>query len=139
MPEPRRVPAVRCTAMTAIGTPCKAWAVRGSDPPRCAAHGGGQAAPPPDKVGEAGSLSLDAAIADLYRRLGQLSAYIDDRLADLEPGLYARLASLQGQLTSRLGRLLRDRQQLQGDAADQLIQAVHQALDDISTEWGVEL
>jgi hypothetical protein len=138
MPEPRRAPAVRCAATTATGTPCKAWAVRGSDPPRCAAHRRSQAAPPPE-AGEAAPPSLDAAIADLYRRLGQLSRYIDERLADLEPGLYARLASLQGQLTSRLGRLLRDRQQLEGDAADQLIQAVHQALDDISTEWGVEL
>jgi len=31
----------RCTATSAAGSPCRAWAVRGSDPPRCAPHGGG--------------------------------------------------------------------------------------------------
>ena len=30
----------RCTAVRADGEPCRAWAVRGTDPPRCAAHGG---------------------------------------------------------------------------------------------------
>ena len=29
-----------CLSPTAKGRPCRAWAVRGSDPPRCAAHGG---------------------------------------------------------------------------------------------------
>ncbi len=39
----------RCTATCADGTPCSAWAVRGTDPPLCAAHGGTDArigAPP---------------------------------------------------------------------------------------------
>jgi len=39
----------RCTAVRADGDPCRAWAVRGTDPPRCAAHGGTDApigAPP---------------------------------------------------------------------------------------------
>jgi hypothetical protein len=30
-----------CNATCADGSPCRAWAVRGSDPPRCAPHGGG--------------------------------------------------------------------------------------------------
>lgn len=45
----RSDPPTRCTATTTRGQPCKRWAVRGSDPPRCAAHGGaarkGDAAP----------------------------------------------------------------------------------------------
>ncbi|MGD2148378.1 MAG: hypothetical protein PVH41_16920, partial [Anaerolineae bacterium] len=38
-----------CTATRADGNPCRAWAVRGSDPALCAAHGGGRSpveAPP---------------------------------------------------------------------------------------------
>ncbi len=35
----------RCTAVTANGTPCKAWAIRGSVPPRCAPHSGVTGAP----------------------------------------------------------------------------------------------
>ena len=31
---------LRCTATTRKGQPCRAWAVPGTDPPRCAAHGG---------------------------------------------------------------------------------------------------
>jgi hypothetical protein len=39
----------RCSAKRRDGQPCNAWAVRGSDPPLCAAHGGTDArigAPP---------------------------------------------------------------------------------------------
>ncbi|MEA3376671.1 MAG: hypothetical protein U9R72_10815 [Chloroflexota bacterium] len=39
----------RCSAARADGRPCRAWAVRGTDPPLCAAHGGTDArigAPP---------------------------------------------------------------------------------------------
>ena len=31
---------IKCTARTASGKPCKAWAIRGSDPPLCAPHTG---------------------------------------------------------------------------------------------------
>ena len=30
----------KCTATTAKGNPCKAWAINSSDPPRCAPHSG---------------------------------------------------------------------------------------------------
>ena len=30
----------KCTATTAKGNPCKAWAIRGSNPPLCAPHSG---------------------------------------------------------------------------------------------------
>ncbi len=35
----------RCTATTRKGQPCRAWAVPGTDPPRCASHGGVSAKP----------------------------------------------------------------------------------------------
>ena len=47
-PDPQQTPpgpaktCTPCTATTSAGFPCRAWAVRGSDPPRCAPHGGGR-------------------------------------------------------------------------------------------------
>ena len=35
----------RCTACTDQGLPCRNWAVRGSDPPRCGSHHGGRRPP----------------------------------------------------------------------------------------------
>jgi hypothetical protein len=35
----------RCTALTHNGRPCRNWAVRDSDPPRCGSHGGGRRPP----------------------------------------------------------------------------------------------
>ena len=29
-----------CTAITRLGNPCRSWAIPGTDPPRCASHGG---------------------------------------------------------------------------------------------------
>ena len=37
--------ATRCTATTRGGQPCRGWAVPGTDPPRCAPHGGVAARP----------------------------------------------------------------------------------------------
>ena len=31
---------IRCTSTTRHGQPCRSWAVPGTDPPRCASHGG---------------------------------------------------------------------------------------------------
>jgi dsDNA-specific endonuclease/ATPase MutS2 len=80
---------------------------------------------------------LDERIADLNRRIDQLSAYIDER-KDLAPDDLVKLLNLHGQLTSRIGRLMRDRQQVSEDA-DELTVAIHAALDDLSEKWGVEL
>ena len=49
------------------------------------------------------------------------------------------LLRIHGQNASRLGRLLRDRRALSGDAADGISGAVAQALDELSNELGVEL
>lgn len=35
----------KCTALTRSGDPCRAWAVPGTNPPRCASHGGVDAKP----------------------------------------------------------------------------------------------
>jgi hypothetical protein len=158
---------IRCTATTAAGRPCRAWAVRGSDPPRCSAHRGGQRpvgapagntnalkhgayASPPDTGlshdSEAGSAAdLAARIADLNRRADQLAAYLDRlTIGDGTEGTttvqdYAKLVALQGQLCSRIGRLMRDLQQLQPDDQDFLQECINEALDQASVILGVQL
>jgi hypothetical protein len=39
----------RCSATCANGKPCRAWALRGSEPALCAAHSGKVGAPPGNK------------------------------------------------------------------------------------------
>ena len=97
----------RCTATTRRGLPCRAWAVRGSDPPRCVAHGSRTGAatardrrldpaadaspersrPPamPAKDGDGALLRrrFDAVIEDLQRRHWDLSNYIDDHTDEM--------------------------------------------------------
>jgi hypothetical protein len=83
-------------------------------------------------------VNLDERIADLDRRIRALSVYIDD-YSDLEIREYIRLLSLYGELASRLGRLMRDRQKLNGDQVNELRAAIHAALDEISKEQGIKL
>lgn len=95
--------------------------------------------------GDADTVDLDERIRDLNRRIHRLSQYIDDaELGDGENDTitvtdYAKLANIHGQLTSRLGRLLRDKQQLDGGSGAELEQAIGDALDMASTVLGVDL
>jgi hypothetical protein len=143
----------RCTATTSKGDPCKAWAVHGSDPPRCAAHGGGSShvgAPRNNDNAETHGFyaqpqdpprTIDEIIADLAEKQGALSAYIDSLLNDDDTALedVARVLKIHGMNASRLGRLLRDKRALSGKAADGIAGAVAQALDELSTELNVDL
>jgi hypothetical protein len=144
----------RCTAVCLDGSPCRAWAVHGTQPPRCAAHGGaghrdsvplgreieltrgfdGDPELPED-------CSIDAVIDDLYRKQVLLSDTIDQIQAAEGIALreLAHLLRIHGQNASRLGRLLRDRRALSGRAADGISGAVAQALDELSNELGTPL
>ena len=145
----------RCTATTARKTRCKAWAVPGTDPPRCAAHGGSTKRPgaPP---GNRNALkhgfyaqpthpltSIVDIIADLAAKQIALSNHIDDLLSTTDdlPNMVdlVKLFSLHGQNASRLGRLLRDQRALSGAASDGIAGAIAQALDELSTELGTDL
>ena len=83
--------------------------------------------------------NLDGIIADLQRRLDQLSQYIDTHRDELELGDFVRVINLQGQLANRIGRLMRDRQQLTGDDAGELSAAIDEALNVVGELLGVEL
>jgi hypothetical protein len=144
----------KCSHLTRRGQPCRAWAVRGSSPPRCAAHGGrvrdssagrqiagkvqvaGRSVPPE------GSLDLNAVIYDLAEKHAQVSALIDRCLelpesASLDEVL--RLMQHHAQTASRLGRLVRDQQALVGRVDERLLAAFNRTLDELSAEWGVDL
>lgn len=141
-----------CTATTAAGNPCKAWAVHGSDPPRCSAHGGSPTkkvgAPegnenalkhgfyrPPDRE----LTTIEDIIADLAEKQLRLSSYINAHTAEADIEQLAHLLKIHGQNASRLGRLLRDKRALTGDAADGISGAIAQALDELGSELGTEL
>lgn len=85
--------------------------------------------------------TMAAIIHDLAVKQQRLSAYIDagwesDALPVAE---LVRLMALHAQNASRLARLLRDKRALSGQAADGIAGAIAQALDELSTEWGIPL
>ena len=150
-PRPKHPAYIRCSETTSAGTPCRCWAVRGTDPPRCAPHGGGRWPVGPPKgsqnrlkhgfyIRPVGDLtSLDDIIEDLAIRQARLSAYIDSQGEDVSVDEIVQLLRLHGQNASRLERLLRAKRALSGEAADGLSGAIAQVLDELSAELGVEL
>jgi hypothetical protein len=139
----------RCTATCADGKPCKAWAVRGTDPPRCSAHRnaadwgaplGNQDATKHGYYGEIpDECTIDTIIDLLYQRQLQLDDYIDQVQEGATLIALTHLLRIYGKNASRLGRLLRDRRPLSGDAADGISGAIAAALDELSTELGTDL
>ena len=142
----------RCTAATARGTPCRAWAVQGTTPPRCAAHGGAAKGGAPagnqnarkhgvyDAIPMArGPATLTQRVDDLDHRIAELSDYIDEHKLDLDVDEYVRLLELYSRMIGRLGRVRRLAQQLEGGDESELDVAIREALDELSAEWGVEL
>jgi hypothetical protein len=85
--------------------------------------------------------TIEAIIRMLYHKQVALDDYIDHVLATGSPSIHEliHLLRIHGQNASRLGRLLRDRRALSGDAADGLSGAIAQALEELSTELGTDL
>ena len=92
--------ATRCSATTASGHPCRAWAVRETKPPRCSAHGGGErpvGAPEGNtnavKHGfysaDPTEVTIDEAIAGLVDKMTRL----DDIIATANNGEYVSASS----------------------------------------------
>lgn len=83
---------------------------------------------------------IESVLADLAGKQLMLSQYIDDQIADgIGIDKLTRLLTLHSQTASRLGRLLRDRRALVGEAADGMADAIAKALDELSNELGVKL
>ena len=117
-------PSRKCTEKRKDGQPCQAWAVRTSNPGQCAPHGGGKTlvgAPPANSNAithgvyastDTPPTNLETRIADLDKRVRDLSTHIDILPKTTILADRISLLSLHGQLTSRLGRLMKDRQSL---------------------------
>jgi hypothetical protein len=182
---------------------CRAWAIRGSDPPRCSPHRHATVRPGPalrcppspsrgPAEGPARSASPEAVLEGPGRGVGappgnqnrlvhgfyanvlhpeelaDLAVYAADATVDAEIAIvrvalrrilgmlltgmtagpnpspldaqdYARFASLAFRGAGTVSRLFRARQALGGDKQDAITSAVHQALDELSAEWDVEL
>ena len=144
---------------------CHAWALHGSDPPRCSPHSGRTGAPPgnqnrlihgfyaaalhphelADLAAHAGDTTLDAEIAITRIALRRILVMLLTGLTPgphphpLDAGDYARFIALAFQGAGAISRLLRVRQQLGGDQSDHILSFFDEALDELSAEWGIEL
>ena len=88
------------------------------------------------------AVDLDARMKDLDRSIQELSAYIDDHAtgADIDIETLIKLRALHGQLISRLGRLVDVQRKHSGVSADvEVREAINDALDRLSVEWGIAL
>jgi hypothetical protein len=138
----------RCSATTKAGSQCRAFAVRGTDPPLCSIHAGITVGGAPQGNRNAvthgfyASTDISDVILDLASKQAQLSQLIDACFEKLDPRTIpdlARLLALHGQNASRIGRLLRDRQALTSETSDELTDAIDAALDELANGWQIEL
>ncbi len=141
----------RCTATRKDSVPCRAWAVTGSDPPRCSAHGGGKR-----RVG-APEGNTNALKHGFYRRpcgpiktmgdimkhmtesLVQLAEYVDQHIDELKPDEMARLQAVRGQNLSRFARMQRDQARSVAGNGDQMQTLMDRALQKAAETLGVDL
>ncbi len=145
----------RCSSKTASGRACRGWATTGTDPPLCHAHKS-QAAPAqlgfyaaslkPDELADlltyADDLTLDDEIACARVVLRRLLALLREEPNTEHPVTntdHYMLFSLSLQAARTIGHLLRDKRALSGQAADAISGAIAQALDELGSEWGIEL
>jgi hypothetical protein len=144
------------------------YAVVGSEPALCRSHGGREAAglpshPPrvrkdrkgrfvwprfyrevftPRELDDMRQLfseeGLDEEIATTRIILRRLLRYMHEN-PNLDAAALARLAPLAFRGSQTVAQLLRDQRALSGAASDGIAGAIGQALDELATEWGVEL
>lgn len=93
-----------------------------------------------DLITYAGDMTLDDEIAiarvALRRVLNAISSAEKDNLSS---DAYSRLAALAFQGTRTVARLLRDRRALSGESSEGIAGAIAQALDELGSEWGLDL
>lgn len=141
----RRAPTL-CTAETEGGEPCRGQAVGGTDPPRCGAHGGtGKRWGPP--FGHQNSLkhgmsarplgpTIDDAIEGLTKAMGRLWALIEEGEGPSEH--LTRYLAIYTQATSRLSRLLQERERMGQGARSELQRAMQEVLEELAEEWNTK-
>jgi hypothetical protein len=75
-----RIPSRPCSQLTAAGEPCRAWAIRGSDPPLCSAHAGRNigAGTPPGELAAILDQALEELTAEGHVELSGRAAFTGD-------------------------------------------------------------
>jgi len=143
---------------------CRAWAIRGSDPPLCAPHTPGKVGAPagnqnslihgfyssilhPDDLDALADSAWDTTLNDeiliIRIALRRLQRMISSGLTPgpdpqpLGPDHYARFFGLTFQATNTLSRLLRVRSDLPD--GDRWTQIMNTALDALGEQWGLDL
>lgn len=127
------------------GERCRAWAMRGNDPPRCSAHrgDGGPLVGAPEgndnRVVHGGYTPLEAEsdLLGVIRALRRTLDRIEEAMESCSGEELRAWADLQGRISSRIGRLERDQKVLDRERTDQFWQLVGIALDKIEEERGV--
>ena len=140
----------KCSAITASGQPCKAWAIRGSEPPLCAPHAGLAGGKKGNQnavkhgyyrqsINSAELLSLfdDAGKVELDQEAVLLRVFIHRLINYLEdPELpYEQFRSAGSLLISAVRALTYLKKQLPPHEAIDW----DTALDELAQEWGWEL
>lgn len=150
---------IRCSSTTKSGEQCQAFAVRGSEPPRCSAHLGrnvGAGAPVGNQnrrthgfygryysAEEMEALSgdvedsLDGEIGVVRVALRRSLRVLEDDGAD--PALVVALVPLVYAGGRTVARLLRDRKLLSGDDQASVMRELADALEELGAEWDVKL
>ena len=161
----RKPSKTRCTATNANGRPCRAWAVRDTDPPLCSAHAGrniGAGAPLGNQNrtehGFYGRILQNGEFADLERcsdspaldeeiglvrvtlrrvmtRLGRYDLTQDD----LSNEDLTKMAGLVMTGARTLARLLTAQRALSGRTPDGFLEVIGEALDELGPELGLQL
>ena len=117
----------KCTANTKTNRPCRAWAIVGSLPPRCAAHSA------------AATSSLDDVAAALLSSQSHFTPYFDPP-GDVDPlEFHGRLLDIYTPFVSRLLRAARDQDRRGPTHAQELDRAIDRVLDELSQSGDFEL
>lgn len=149
----------RCTATTKAGNPCRAWAVHGTNPPRCPAHANLLNKGPSEGASERDLSFYHRQLSS--KEAADLMAHADDGTLTDEIAInrimlrrlltvlqnnealtmhdLTNIAPLVFRGTRSVARLLREERALSGEAADGIAGAIGKALDELSNELGLEL
>ncbi len=155
----------KCTAIRSDGQPCKAWAVRGSDPALCSVHKRPASKPARSQPKAGGKvIRIETGVVKpacpytLEQIAGLLRENADGSLEDelviarlavrrlmsqleeeLTPHEFAHLAGVIFTGTNTIVRLLKSQRDLDNHSAADIARAMIQALDETSREMGIPL
>lgn len=150
---------VKCSATTRAGRPCNAPAVRGTEPPLCSAHSGRTAKGSGGQKGnqnrrthgfygryytkeEVEALNeyrsdgtLEDEIALMRVAMRRVIAHMNKIDDDIMMIMMTKLLMTGGRT---LAKMLRDKQVLDGGDGS-VLRELAEALDELGTEWGIEI